>query len=386
MSAIRNSATVWRKRKHLPYQPFRLDEHSATEPSSYSVDFTLDDIRFEYGFSLTRDKIHTEWLYDYPVGRQRLLFERGLGAKYRFGRALKGGTASLEKLTGARELLLSRAANDEHPILAPVYGALATGFEFARFSEGSREQRLHNIVEGIATAAISMDDIVLLVRVADVGIAQVGIGETKTPPELLRLFQAIEKAAAANTAEPLKDGTEGDSDEEVVRFRFAIDEVTKRLEFQHLGDQGKHYMLAPTDQSTGTLSWLSLAVPAVETLRKGTVLLIDEIDASLHPQLAQVLIQMFKDETLNPRAAQLLFTTHDTYFLSPAADVPLSPEEVWFVEKDRVGVSDLYSLNDFSTRRDQNLARRYLHGRYGATPHVAPAFLEQLVAAGEDGQ
>jgi energy-coupling factor transporter ATP-binding protein EcfA2 len=378
VEVIRNSATVWRKAKVLPHRPFRLDEHSSAAPSSYAIDFTLDDVRHEYGFSLTGQGIHSEWLYDYPVGRQRLLFERGLDdTAFRFGRALTGGTAALEKLTGVRELLLSRGANDGHPVLSRVYEALTAGFEFARFSEESRSQRLHSIVEGLTTESISVADIIVLLQVADVGIAHVEVADLEMPPEIVRVWQAVHKSLTR---------TQEEIDEKQLRLGLALEEVTSGLEFHHLGADGKHYTLTPADQSAGTLSWLSLAVPALEALRNGTVLLIDEIDASLHPQLAQVLIQMFKDRRLNPRGAQLVFTTHDTYFLSPSADVPLSPEEVWFVQKDRAGVSDLYSLDDFSVRQEQNLSRRYLHGRYGATPQVAPAFLEQLVSAGREGE
>jgi hypothetical protein len=378
VEVIRNSATVWRKAKVLPYRPFRLDERSGAAPSSYAIDFTLDDVRYEYGFGLTAQGIHSEWLYDYPVGRQRLLFERGLGdSAFRFGRALTGGTATLEKLTGGRELLLSRGANDEQPVLSRVYEALTAGFAFAGFSDDSRSRRLHGIVEDLATESISLADIVVLLQVADVGIADVEVAELETHPGFLQTLQTLHKSLT---------GSEEELDEEQLRAHFALEGVARGLEFQHLGVDGKHYVLTPADQSAGTLSWLSLAVPALEALRNGTVLLIDEIDASLHPQLAQVLIQMFKDKRLNHRGAQLVFTTHDTYFLSPTADVPLSPGEVWFVQKDRFGVSDLYSLSDFSTRQDQNLSRRYLHGRYGATPQVAPAFLEQLVGAGRESE
>lgn len=381
LNVVRNSATVWRGRKRLPHRPFALDETSRDQPSHYSLDVVIDDVRVEYGFSLTAQQVHTEWLYDYPVGRQRLLFERGLNDEpFKFGRALVGGTATLEKLTGSRELILSRGANDGQPILAKVFDALTEGFEFARFSEGSRQQRLNDIVEGLATESIQMSDIILLLQAADVGIAEVEVDEVQTPPALLNWVRAIQKVTAETTEEvpATKERPPSDAVDEA-EIRIAIEEVTKRLAFRHTGQDGIHYTLTPADQSTGTLSWLSLAVPAVESLRRGSVLLIDEIDASLHPQLAQMLIQMFKDPSINPRSAQLIFTTHDTFFLSPSSDVRLDPEEVWLVEKDNAGASELFSLSDFGTRQDQNLSRRYLHGRFGATPHVAPAFLKSLV-------
>ncbi|MFK5648049.1 ATP/GTP-binding protein [Ornithinimicrobium sp. LYQ121] len=382
LAVVRNSATLWRNRKRLPHRPFALDEASRNLASSYAVDVVIDDIRFEYGFSLLQDHIESEWLYDYPVGRRRLLYERGLnGEDFKFGRALVGGTAILEKLTGPRELILSRGANDGQPILSKIYDELTEGFEFARFSDGSREQRLNDIVKGLATDTIQMSDIILLLQAADVGIAEVEVDEVQTPPALLKWVDAVRKATVETKGEkPTEKERSGlEAIDNAVDFQFVIDEVTKRLAFRHTGENGKYYTLTPEDQSTGTLSWLSLAVPAVETLRKGGVLLIDEIDASLHPHLAQMLIQMFKDPSINVRCAQLIFTTHDTFFLSPSADVRLDPEEVWLVEKNETGVSEIFTLSDFSTRQDQNLSRRYLHGRYGATPHLAPSFLQGLV-------
>lgn len=385
LSVVRNSATMWRNRKRLPHRPFALDEASQHLASSYSVDVVIDDVRFEYGFSLSRDQIESEWLYDYPVGRQRLLYERGLkGEEFKFGRALVGGTATLEKLTGPRELILSRGANDGQPILSKIYDELTEGFEFARFSDGSREQRLKDIVEGLATETIQMSDIILLLQAADVGIAEVEVNEVQTPPALLKWVEAVKKATAETEGGKASEKERPSLDtSEAVDFQFVIEEVTKRLAFRHTGEGGKYYTLTPADQSTGTLSWLSLAVPAVETLRKGGVLVVDEIDASLHPHLAQMLIQMFKDPSINSRCAQLIFTTHDTFFLSPSADVRLDPEEVWLVEKSETGESEIFPLSDFGTRKDQNLSRRYLHGRYGATPHLAPSFLRGLVPLAE---
>lgn len=91
------------------------------------------------------------------------------------------------------------------------------------------------------------------------------------------------------------------------------------------------------------------------------------------------MIQLFQDESVNQNHAQLIFTTHDTYFISPVSDSPLSPEEVFLVDKDRDGASEIFSLADFSIRKEQNFSRRYLQGRYGAVPSVAPAFLRSLV-------
>ena len=379
MSAvIRHSATRWAERSNLPIAPFLLDETSKNSQSFYSVDLVVDGIRYEYGFNLSSQRIISEWLYEYPVGRKRLLFERNMeeDGVYRFGRALKGNVAAIEAFTGERELFLSRAAISKNLTLRPIFDALTSKIVVARFDEFDRDQRLNYIIEGLATDRIAVDDLVALLQVADIGIGEVEVATHELPAEIQPVVEAL--YAATNKARKGRKKPGGAS-EPSPENEVVFNHVARNLAFSHRGSRGKLYSLEASDQSTGTLSWLSLAVPAVEALREGSLLLVDELDASLHPQLSQVLVQMFKNSDLNRNNAQLIFTTHDTYFLSQTTDVRLDPEEVWLVEKNNAGVSDLYSLGDFSPRKNENLSRRYLHGRYGATPSVAPSFLEKVI-------
>jgi AAA15 family ATPase/GTPase len=108
-------------------------------------------------------------------------------------------------------------------------------------------------------------------------------------------------------------------------------------------------------------------------LNAGAVLCVDELDTSLHPHLALETIRMFQDPVRNPKHAQLLFNTHDTVLLGNLAGGPhLRRDQVWFVEKDGEGATHLYPLTDFKPRKDENLERGYLQGRYGAIPFVEP--------------
>lgn len=382
--AIRYSAGRWMESPTLPQRPFKLDAHSASESSEYNLDFVIDDMRYEYGFTISPEAIFSEWLYDYPVNRRRLLFERTDGIKFRFGRALAGGAVSVEKFTDVRELFLSRAAASRHAVLRPIATSITENIRVAQFSDADRRARLQRITNDLATGVITFDDVVTLLGVADVGIGKVEVQTSEVPDHILRVLKKFVQNSSVDEKDskfvkPMGGATSSEAD-----LAQLVEQVSRNLSFRHLGERGDYYALAIGDQSTGTLSWLSLAVPSVTALRNGGVLLVDELDASLHPQLAQVLIKMFKDPDYNRRGAQLIFTTHDVYFLSPSADVQLDPEEVWFVEKDRQGVSELYSLADFSTRADQNKARRYLDGRYGAVPSVAPSFLSDLLTETSD--
>jgi hypothetical protein len=112
------------------------------------------------------------------------------------------------------------------------------------------------------------------------------------------------------------------------------------------------------------------------------MLVVDEIDASLHPRLTASLIELIHDQDTNPNGAQLVFTTHDASLLSPVlgGDV-LQRDEVWFVTKRRDGSTELYPLSDFHPRKGENTERRYLGGSYGAVPSVLGEDLVDAVRA-----
>jgi AAA15 family ATPase/GTPase len=121
-------------------------------------------------------------------------------------------------------------------------------------------------------------------------------------------------------------------------------------------------------ESAGTLAWYHLIGPLLGTLKSGAVLLLDELDASLHPTLSTQLIRLFLDPATNPRGAQLIFTSHDTSLLNH-----LNRDEVWLTEKMPDGSTRLGALAEFAgerVRRSQNLEKAYLHGRFGALPDV----------------
>lgn len=367
-NAIKLSATGWKDGTPLPNNGHLLDAESASRPSSYSLDFVHDEIRYEYGFSHDREAFLTEWLFEHPDGRRRLLFERDeLGEKrFRFGRALGGERQAIAVGTTRDELFLSKGASSNHEQLKTLQSAIVDGLIITRFGDGDRENRLSAITEGLARGTLQPNDVVTLLQVADVGIEGVEVRQDDLPAQFVQLFEAL-STAGQQVASSLPG----------LQMELASGPM-QTLTFRHAGANGETHALRQARQSSGTLNWLALAVPALDALRRGSVLLVDEIDASLHPQLAQVLVDLFREEGTNRSGAQIIFTTHDTFFISPTSGNPLSPEETWFVEKSAEGQSDLYSLDEFPNRSSENFARRYLQGRYGAIPSPVPALVSTL--------
>jgi hypothetical protein len=122
------------------------------------------------------------------------------------------------------------------------------------------------------------------------------------------------------------------------------------------------------DESEGTQRLYLLAAPLMDVLRSGRVLVVDELDTSLHPLLVRRLVSMFHDPQHNPAGAQLIFTTHDTSLLDQSL---FRRDQIWFTEKDPDQATRLYPLTDFSPRKSEAIERGYLGGRYGAVPVFA---------------
>jgi AAA15 family ATPase/GTPase len=106
-------------------------------------------------------------------------------------------------------------------------------------------------------------------------------------------------------------------------------------------------------------------------LDEGAVLLVDELDASLHPRFAAEVIRLFHDPQANAKGAQLLFTSHDPSVLTtPSGGRLLEPGQVWLTEKDKDGATDLYPLTAASPGEDEDLMKSYLAGAFGAVPSL----------------
>jgi hypothetical protein len=120
------------------------------------------------------------------------------------------------------------------------------------------------------------------------------------------------------------------------------------------------------EESHGTQTLFKTAGAWLNVMSNGEVLLVDEIDTSLHPLLVRFLIQRFHSDNTNPRNAQLIFSTHNTSLLDQ--ETLFRRDQIWFVEKDSDGASKLYPLTDFKPRTDEALEKWYMRGRYGALP------------------
>lgn len=128
-------------------------------------------------------------------------------------------------------------------------------------------------------------------------------------------------------------------------------------------------------ESAGTRKLFDFAGPMFDTLASGSVLVVDELDAKMHPLLSLELVRLFNDPKRNKKGAQLIFTTHDTNLLSSKI---LRRDQIWFTEKDDNERTDLYNMMQIflpdgsKPGGDGNIERNYINGRYGAIPYIRP--------------
>ncbi len=146
------------------------------------------------------------------------------------------------------------------------------------------------------------------------------------------------------------------------------------METVHTDSTGHDVTFNYDDESDGTQKLFNFSGPIIDVLSNGLVLFIDELNANLHPKLVEFIVKLFHSKETNPKNAKLIFTTHETSILTQEI---FRRDQIWFCERDDTQASKLYSLLEFSPKKEkENLELGYLSGRYGAIPFIAPLSLE----------
>ena len=359
-TAVIYSHQRWLPEQKIPRQPFLLDHESRSRPSRFAVEIVLDRIRYDYGFTCDDVRFRTEWLYSYPKGRRRRLFERAEDGSVRFGENLTGEREATRRLTRDNSLFLSAAAANNHEQLTAIHRWFVEDCRVALAENaiGRLQETLHVYEKHHG------DDVVRLLRFADLGIAGIETSENKISDD-----DRGRIAALLRIVSPESD-----------QIDPATIELPPNIFLMHRSDDGRTALPIEVE-SSGTRTWLEMIGPILTTLRDGRLLVVDELDARLHPILAGHIIKLFQDPRSNPRGAQLVFNSHDVTPLGPNAPVRLRRDEIWFTEKDSTtGATSLFPLTEYGRIRDgvDNVERSYLRGRYGAVPFIDESLAPSL--------
>jgi hypothetical protein len=358
--AVLDSHRSWEPNENVPRDPFAWGP-KRVEPSLFEVMFLLNGVRLQYGFLASDKCFLDEWLHAWPHGKEQVWFERD-NSTYKFGNNLKGENKLIESVTRPNALFLSAAAQHNHPQLEPIF---------------SWFQAIHpiNLLPGRyppLSFRVSSSHAVARLLEANVDPQALYPKEEPLRPPLDRFLDLLRWADP--TVVDLRMEKDGPDDK---RSSLAK-RLVPRFSLKHRSEDGERW-LSLQEESLGTQTLFGMSLPILEALHEGGVLLVDELERSLHPALAGQIIRQFNNPAVNPKNAQIIFATHDTNLLGTTVGEPaLRRDQVWLTEKDAEGATVLYPLTDYKPRKAENLERGYLQGRYGAIP-----FLGDFLAAGE---
>jgi hypothetical protein len=335
---VRDSLRFWDD--EIPVEPFAFSA-AAGRATQFTVESVFDGVRFEYSVELDRRAIRYEGLFHYPEKKRRRIFERE-GDELKLQRGLGRLSGTRELLTD-RALVLSIARRFDEPVINGFAGDLL-GVEYLSPRPLGPRRRVYS--SGRSTLRWFEEP------------------PTRDPETAAAMRQPDEEArgdrlralALLRLADLGIEDVQVDDHEDRQDFRLVHRSADERIPLDF------------ADESEGTRTWFQLIGPVLSVLRSGSLLLFDELDASLHPTLCLELVRLFHDPQTNPAGAQLVFTSHDASLLNH-----LNRDEVWLTEKTDDGSTRLGALSDFAgerVRRSQNLERAYLHGRFGALPDI----------------
>ena len=294
------------------FTPFKFG--GMDKPSRFLIRFLIDDIEYEYSFSMTQLEIITEELYYYPHGRRSLVFardeRRGPDKKdiYEFRSAISR-PMDVATSTSKKTLFVSRASQMDRKIAKEVFQYFNERFILNCFGYNS-----HSVDQLLSQ---NKELFLKVLRIADSDIVDIH-SQRETQLRITTFHR--------NNPE--------------IPFDFA------------------------TEESQGTQALFYMMLTIMNIIKENKVLLIDEIDISLHNKLVEYIIGLFHQS----EAAQLIYTTHNTYLLDTNK---LRKDQVYFVNKRKDGSSELYSLFDFKDfRENMDLEKAYMQGRFDAIPYI----------------
>jgi len=347
--AVLSSQGSWIPDKGVPRDPFGCGP-KRSEPSLFEVMFFIDGIRYQYGFAANDECFLEEWLHAWPKGKKRVWFARD-ESKFKFGDDLRGENKRIQEITRPNSLFISAAAQNNHRRLMPIFSWFRAIESFNLPVTG--RSRAHSAPTDMAPSAI--------------------LGALIRSPDRKRFaWDEMTESFSKRFLPFLKNADLG-----IVDLKINLGESKESAHAPFVPFYLKHESnsddawLPIQEESEGTRTLFHIAQPVLMAIQKGSILLLDELEANLHPSLAKQIVRQFNDPTANPRNAQLIFTTHDTNLLGSTVCEPvLRRDQVWLTEKDNEGATVLYPLTDYKPRKAENLERGYLQGRYGAIPFL----------------
>lgn len=360
--------------------PFLLSTETENKPSSFEMVFVIDAIRFRYGFEATKKIITAEWLFVFDTensNKESTYFTREnqnikvSNKNFKEGKGLENNTrpnalflSTVAQLNGEVSNKIQNWLKANINVISGLEDA-TTAYTIGRFQD--QEEFRKKIINFFKLTNLGIEDIKMEEPVLD-NLSKI-LPQKREDEKIASLIQELQK----ELKDRMKKG--GDAREiSINAFHKKFDEANKLIDTIALDFEL---------ESKGTQKLFGLLGPWFDTLEKGKILIVDELDSRLHTKLTTELLKIFQSG-INTKNAQLIFASHDTNLLRNDL---FRRDQIWFTEKDNSGSTDLYSLVEYkinqatSVRNDASFEKDYLIGKYGAIPYFGniPKFLNDFV-------
>lgn len=342
----------------FPPEFYALTDGYDKQPMNFNIKFIVDDILYDYKFSLLTNVVQNEILYSYNISqtgsnRAKLVFERHYVDGKMMFRKSTGILQSWCNEVLNNRLLLSDIVNNrkcELTEIKNVYDFITKKIVVADVSMLNKGFSLNAILEGRG------EKIINLVKKADLGLENIAVRNVPSE-EIINMFTESKKEVPTKIKQALMAGTAKIFDTK--SYHKTENGELKEFDFNEM-------------ESEGTEKFLSITGPVLNAIESGKILIIDEMDNTLHPYLVKYIVDLFNNPEINKNNAQLIFASHAYYLMDGKH---LTRDQIWFVDKsiNNGFSSSLYSLSDFKDvlkRKNTSFQEAYMDGVYGAVPNI----------------
>ena len=309
------------------FEPFKFDGWQ-NKPSKFLIDFVCDDIEYEYSFELTRERILSESLYHYPVGRRAKVFVREANGKYSFGTSVIAKPSDVVINTSEKNLFLSRASSMNREIAQKLYRYFMNQFILG----------LVNVNDIMVLDSFNTYKRIILkaLEICDTDITDIEARKEQVP------------APVAIPGQP--------------ELSYKLIDVLRFKTFHR--NQKNITFDMDMEESTGTKKLFQILIRLLDVVKNKKSILMDEFDIGLHTRLADFVLDLIHAS----ENSQLLFTSHNTNLIDVKR---LRRDQIVFVNKSEQGATEIYSLYDFKDfRENMDAEKGYIQGRFDAVPYV----------------
>ena len=332
--------------------PFSFNNDSTNKPCEFEFIFVYNNIKYKYGFSADINKIYNEYLYIYYSQKPTMIFDRKNTNNYEFLLEDKNKLIDLSKRNSDNKLFLATATTWNYDKTKDAYLWFANSINVYINLNSTIYDGLIKQYKDMELKKFTLK----LLKETDIDIKDYYIEPNNN-------YSKVTELDIYNNLKDFYDSMYYDINDSLKNYHINVSHEI----IDELGNK-KIYDINFDDESSGTKLLFGLAPMLKKIFDSPGVLIIDEFERSMHPTLTEFIVKLFNNSEINKSNSQLIFTTHDVNLLDCNI---FRRDQIWFTEKnEKSGVSNLYSLNDFSVRKEENIRKGYLNGRYGAIPFI----------------